>query len=199
MTGIVGEVVEGAAETAVGGAATESVLPWVILALVVTVIGLCIGSYAYGHHVEGLVLAKYQSDQKAAAEQMKANNAAALLDQQTKQQAAIDKINSDHTGAINDITKRRDTLVAANRSLTQRLYVATASAIAGPAVFQTGSAGPVDNATGTAALSIGSSVFFDNEFADADKLAVTLTAAQKVIANALLLCNGKLPGEVAAK
>lgn len=188
-------VVEDAAKSAVGGGATMSMLPWILLGLVVVFIGAMTAAFFEGKHIETTVFEKYVSDQKAAAEAQVAANKAALLTQALQQQAAMDVIKNTHAGALNEITQRRDALITANRNLTQRLYVATASSSVKSAdLHSAGSSGPGDNETGTAALSIGSSEFFLDEFAQADSDIATITALQQVVTEDRLVCNGSLPG-----
>jgi len=199
VTTAVEDVAESAAKTAVGSAATTSLLPWILLAALTVFIGAIGASFFYGKHVEELVFNAFVSAEAAKAQAQVASNKSALLKQAAVNQAAIDSINQTHAEDTSENLKRRDALLTANRNLTQRLYVATASSGSGGAVVPaSGTSGPVDNATGYAALSIGSSNFFIDEFSEADQLAIDLTAAQKLIIQDRLMCNGSLPGITSA-
>ena len=185
----------GLAEDAVGAATGGSSLPWVLLGGVVAILAAAATGYFYGHHVEELEFAAYRSAQTAAAAKQVADNKSALLKQQQADQAAMAKINQTHGEALNEITKRRDALLAANRSLSQRLYVHVASAgSAESAVSAPGTGGSVDAQAGVAALDQRSAEFFIDEFSAADRLAADYAALQQVIVNDRATCNGQLPG-----
>lgn len=184
---------EDAAKTAVGGAATPA-LPWLLLGGAVLVAAACAASFYYGHHVESLAFDAYKSQQAAVAAKQEAANRAALLVQQQADQAKMDQINQEHAGETDEIVKRRDALLAANRSLTQRLWVRTHSTDSKPAVPEVGASEPVDAQGSSAALSDGSAKFFIDEFAAADQLAADYAALQQVITHDREVCNGSLPG-----
>ena len=169
--------------------------PWLILGAVLTVLALVAASFGYGEHVEHLKLVAYQKAQTAAAEKQVADNKTALLKQQQADQAALAQINQTHGEALNEITKRRDALLAANRSLTQRLWVHVASAgSAEPAVSTPGTGGSVDAQAGVAELDGQTAQFLISEASRADQLAADYAALQQVIVNDHAICNGQLPG-----
>jgi len=201
---IVETAVEDVAKTAIGdvagtateGAASSTLLPWILLAVAVAMIALAFGAYRFGVHVEKQSFDAYVSKEAAAAQAQVASNQKALKDLAASDAAAMDALTQSHNEATNENTQRRDALLTANRNLTQRLWVATAGRpSSGPAaVPSTGASGPVDNATGYATLSIGSSSFFIDEFSEADQLAIDLAAAQQVIIQDRKVCDGSLPG-----
>lgn len=187
--------VESVAGTAVTTAAGGSVLPWVLLGAVVLVAGAALFGYVEGHRAEEAKFNLYKSQQAAAAEKQVAANKSALLAQQTVDAAQMAKINQTRGVQLNEITQRRDALLTANRDLTQRLYVRTASASRQPAgVLQTGAGGTVDAQAGAAALDQRSSQFFIDEFSAADQLAAAYAALQQVILHDRAVCNGSIPG-----
>src|ERR1700737_1700029 len=101
--------------------------PWLILGAFVAVIGTAAASFGYGHHVEYLAYMAYRKSQEAVAAKQVADNKAALLAQQTADFAKMAQINQTRSGEIDAITQRRDALLAANRTLTRRLYVRVSS------------------------------------------------------------------------
>jgi hypothetical protein len=188
-------IVTTAAETAVEGATGGSVLPWVLLGGIVVIAGAALFGYVEGHRAEEAKFNLYKSQQAAAAEKQVAANKSALFVQQQADAAAVAKINQTHAENLNEITQRRDALLAANRSLAQRLYVRTADAGKQPAgVFKTGASGTVDAQAGAAALDQRSSQFFIDEFSAADQLAADYAALQQVILHDREVCNGSVPG-----
>jgi len=193
--GIIETAAEDVAKTAVGGAAGSSMLPWLILGALAVVAGAAVGGYVYGHHVEEVQFDLYKTAQQAAAEKQVAANKTALLAQQQADQAEMSRINQSHGVQLNEITQRRDALLAANRSLSQRLYVGVAGTGWQPAQLpETGASGPVDAGDTQAALSVGSSEFFIREFAQADADLATIGALQQVVVHDREVCNGQLPG-----
>jgi len=185
----------GLAEDAVGAATGGSSLPWIILGGVVAILAAAATGYFYGRHVESLEFAAYRSAQAAAAAKQAADNKSALLKQQQADQAAMAQINQTHGEALNEITKRRDALLAANRALTERLYVHVASAgSTEPAVSSPGTGGSVDAQAGVAELDGQTAQFLISEASRADQLAADYAALQQVIVNDRATCNGQLPG-----
>jgi hypothetical protein len=185
----------GLLEDAAGAATGSSTLPWAILGAVVAIGAAAVGGYFYGHHVEALAFSAYQSAQAAAAEKQAAANKTALLAQQSANQAAMTKTSQTYAGEIDEITKRRDALIAANNSLTQRLYVHVASpSSAKPGVPETGASGPVDASASEVELPQQLNGWITDRFAEADRNAALVTSLQQVIVEDRLICNGQLPG-----
>jgi hypothetical protein len=173
--------------------------PWLILGAFLTVIGVAAAGFGYGHHVEYLALQAYQKSQEAAAAKQVADNRAALLAQQTADFAKMAQLNQVHTGDLNAITQSRDALLAANRNLTQRLWVSVSRPSSGAAVPQAASGVAMDAQAGAAALDQRSFGFFVNEFSAADQLAADYAILQKVIVDDRRVCNGELPGAAASQ
>lgn len=191
---------EDAAKTAIGGTATSSMLPWLLLTAGVAFAAACAASFYEGHHIESLAFDAYKSQQAAEAAKQVASNQAALRAQQAADQAKMEQIDQEHAGELNEITKRRDALLAANRSLTQRLWVRTSSApSAQPGVSETGTSKSLDAQTSSATLDQRSSQFFIDEFSAADQLAADYSTLQQVIIHDREVCNGALPGVPAEK
>lgn len=169
--------------------------PWAILGALLTVLALCAASFGFGHHVEYLALVAYQKSQTTAAEKQVADNKSALLAQQQADAAAMAQINQTHGVQLNAITQRRDALLAANRNLSQRLWVRTASADK-PAtgVSKTGSGGSVATDSGEVELPQQLASWLVDQFTQADNDAALVTSLQQVVIHDRLVCNGSLPG-----
>src|ERR1700737_4576393 len=145
--------------------------PWLILGTFVAVIGTAVASFGYGHHVEYLTYMAYRKSQEAVAAKQVADNKAALLAQQTVDFAKMAQLNQTHSGELNEISQSRDALLAANRSLTQRVYLRVPRASANAAVPQAASGVAVDAQASSTALDRRSAGFLIDEFSAADQLA----------------------------
>jgi hypothetical protein len=169
--------------------------PWMIIGGLMAVLAIGAGSFGFGYHVESLRFSAYQMAQTAAAEKQVGDNKTALLALQQKDQAALATINQTHRGALNEITQRRDALLTANRNLTERLWVSTASAGKQPTgVPKAGPSGPVDAQAGYTALPAGVGSWLVDQFTQADSDIATITALQQVVVHDREVCNGQLPG-----
>jgi hypothetical protein len=173
--------------------------PWLILGAFLTVIGVAAAGFGYGHHVEYLALQAYQKSQEAAAAKQVADNRAALLAQQTADFAKMAQLNQTHTGDLNEITQSRDALLAANRNLTQRLWVSVSRPSSGAAVPQAASGVAVDAQASSVGLPPDLANFLIDKFTQADRTAADYAALQQVIIQDRATCNGELPGAAAAQ
>jgi hypothetical protein len=188
-------IVEAAAETAVEGATGGSALPWLILGAVVVVAGAAISGYVYGHRVEEAQFNLYKTQQAAAAEQQVASNKTALLKQQQDDAAAMATINQTHAENLNEVTQRRDALLNANRDLSRRLYVVTASASKQPVgVSKAGASRPVDAQASEVELPQQLGTWLVGRFTEADDDANLVTVLQQVVVHDREVCNGSIPG-----
>jgi hypothetical protein len=174
--------------------------PYIIIAALVGLALVSVGSFGYGEHIETLLFDEYKSQQAAAAQKQVADNKTALLAQAQAEQAKMDQINLTHAGETDEIVKRRDALLAANRDLTQRLWVRTASA-GKPATVVPGAAAsePVDAGAGETALSPAVGSWLTDQFTQADTDIATIAALQQVVIQDRAVCNGALPGLPEAK
>ena len=174
--------------------------PYAILGGLLAVIALCVASFGFGHHVDHQAFVAYRETQAAEAEKQVAANRTALLDQQQADQAVMAKINQSRGDQINEITQRRDALLTANRDLSQRLYVAiSSSGSAKPAVPTAGTRGPVDDGGSQAEIPTTIAPWLIDQFTQADSDAALVGALQQVVAHDRAVCNGSLPGIVAAQ
>lgn len=177
--------------------------PYAILGALVAAVGLALSGYFYGHHVETLAFDAYKSQQAASAEKQIVQNHDAVAAVAASEAEGLRQIAATQKENIDELTKRRDALVAANSDLAVRLqhYLASAGRPA-TSVPQVAAGTRGSDAAGDAALSVGLQQFTGwaaDELYAADVLAVRLTAAQKVIEQDRLVCNGELPGIVVEK
>lgn len=163
-------------------------LAWIVVAA---------GAYYEGHHHEALAFDAYKAEQAAQAQKQITTNHDAVAAISASEADGLRKIAADAQESRNEIQKRNDALTAANAALSGRLWHYL-SARKQPASVPTAAAGgPADHAAGDAALPVGLQQFtgwLTGQFYAADKLAVNLTAAQAVIEQDRLICNGALPG-----
>jgi hypothetical protein len=165
--------------------------PYILLGALLTAIGFMLGAYFYGRHAETLIFDAYKAQQTAVAEKAaadSANRARAAEDEAAIKQNAIA---STYQEQVNALVKTRDSLIAAAGTV-HRVYVRVASP-GNAIVSKTPSGGPGDNADNSATLDSGSASFFYNEFTAADQLADQLAAAQQVIMQDRMTCNGAAP------
>lgn len=172
--------------------------PSAILAELVFVLGLCFGCYEWGHHNESLVFEAYKSQQVSKAETQVADNKGALLDQERQQSAALAKIVENQRGTIDEITKRRDALLADNQRVSQQLrsFLTGASSTAALVSSSTAGARGSDEA-GDATFSerlAKLSQFNTSQFGAADIDAAKITALQAIVDEDRRICTGALPG-----
>lgn len=177
--------------------------PYVVLGALVGAIGLALGGYFYGHHVETLVFDAYRAKQATLAAQQIVSNHDAVAAVSASEAAGLRQITTTQQESLNELTKRRDALVAANSDLAQRLqhYLASASRPATP-MSQVAAGASGSDAASDPSLSVGLQQFtgwLTGQFYEADVLAVRLTAAQAVISQDRLVCNGELPGVAVAQ
>lgn len=163
--------------------------PYKLLAGALAAIALALGGYLYGHHIEALAFDAYKAEQGAAAEKAEAT---AEANARVAEQAATQRltaVTSTYQEQINALTQTRDSLTAAVDAGNQRLYVHVAgSAHAG--VPQAAAGGPVDHADAVARLSPDTADELIALASRADGVAEQLAAAQQVIAQDRLTCNG---------
>jgi hypothetical protein len=172
--------------------------PYVILAELAIVLGLCFGSYQWGSHNESLVFEAYKSQQASKAEEQVADNKGALLDQERQQSAALAKIVQDQKGNINEITQRRDALLADNQhlSLQLRRFLTGSSSTAALVSSSTAGTQGLDGASDAAFSErlAKLSEFNTAQFGAADLYIAQISALQAVVAEDRKICNGVLPG-----
>lgn len=172
--------------------------PWAILAGVGAALALALGGYFYGHHVESLAFEAFKAQKVAAAEKQVVSNHDAVAAISASEAAGLRTISATQQEQINDLTQRRDALVANNDDLARRLQQHLArpgKPAASVPQAATGTGRP--DAAGDATLSVGLQQFtgwLTQRFYEADTLAVRLTAAQAVIQQDREICNGSLPG-----
>ena len=165
--------------------------PYILLGALITAIGLMLGAYFYGRHAETLVFDAYKAQQTAAAEKAAADSANRARVAEDAAAVKQNAIASTYQEQVNALVKTRDSLIAAAGTV-HRVYVRVASP--GNAVMpKVASGGSGDHADSSAALDSGSASFFYNEFSAADQLADQLAAAQQVIKQDRLTCNGAAP------
>jgi hypothetical protein len=165
--------------------------PYILLGALVTALGLMLGAYFYGRHAETLVFDAYKAQQTAVAEKAAADSANRTRAAEDAAAVKQNAIASTYQEQVNALTKTRDSLIAAAGTV-HRVYVR----VAGPGnavVSKASASGPSDNADSSATLDSGSASFFYNEFSAADQLADQLAAAQQVIQQDRLTCNGAAP------
>lgn len=172
--------------------------PYVIIGELVLVIGLCFGSYEWGHHNESLVFEAYKSQQGSKAETQVADNKGALLDQERQQSAALAKIVQDQKGSIDEITKRRDALLADNQrvSLQLRKFLAGASVKPAGVPGTAAIAGQPQAEEDPAFLErlARLSQFNTGQFGTADVDIADYNALLAIAEDDRLRCDGSLPG-----
>lgn len=173
--------------------------PYVLLGGLLAVIAIATASFGFGHHVEYLSLVAYQKSQEAAAEKQLVANQTALNAQREADQAEMAHINQTHSGDLNEVTQRRDALLAANRNLTQRLWVATSPSVAKPVVSSSGAGGPVDAGGNQTEIPPTLAPWLIDRFTEADNDATLVTALQQVVVHDREVCNGSLPGVTPAQ
>lgn len=172
--------------------------PRVIIGELLLVIGLCFGCYEWGSHNETLVFEAYKSQQAAKAETQVADNKGALLEDAKQQSAALAKIVENQKGNIDEITKRRDALIADN----QHLAVQLRGYLTGAGVKPTGghdtttAAGQPEAEEDPAFLErlARLSQFSTNQFGTADVDIADYNALLAIAEDDRLRCDGTLPG-----
>lgn len=163
--------------------------PWAIVGALVAAIGLAIGGYFYGHHVEALAFDAYRAQQAAVAQKAEADAQAAARAAEQSYDAKLADATAAYQENLDALTKRRDALERQLADGSQRVYV-TVARPGGNGLPQTApGAGRADEAV-PAALSQRSAEFFAGEFAEADQLAGLVNLAEQVIAQDRQTCNG---------
>jgi hypothetical protein len=163
--------------------------PYMLLAALIAAIGLALGGFSYGRHTEQLAFNAYKSQQAAIAEKAAADSQAHARAVELAAEEKQVQIAQTYQEQINAISKTRDSLIAAAGS-DHRVYVRV-SRPGADGVPKAAASGSVDNADSSAALDVGSASFFYHEFASADQLAEQLAAAQQIIRQDRLTCNGQ--------
>jgi hypothetical protein len=170
---------------------------WKIIGALAALLIVAGGAYYEGHHHEALAFDAYKAQQAVAAQKQVTTNHDAAAALSASEAAGLRRIAADAQESRNEIKKRNDALTAANADLSGKLWKYLNAGKRPASVSASAAGGPVDHAAGGAALPVGLQQFtgwLTNQFYEADKLAVNLTAAQQVIEQDRLICNGSLPG-----
>jgi hypothetical protein len=155
------------------------------------------GAYYEGHHHEALAFEAYKAQQAAQAQKQVTTNHGAVAAISASEAEGLRRIAADAQESRNEIQKRNDALTAANADLSGRLWKYLGARKQPASVPTVAAGGPDDHGASDAALPVGLQQFtgwLTGQFYEADKLAVNLTAAQAVIEQDRLVCNGALPG-----
>ena len=207
---IVETVAADAAKTAVGGAASGSLLPWLLLGAVLVVGGAAAGGYAYGHHVEALAFDAFKSQQTAVAEKELAD---AQADARQKEQVATSKMaftDASYQTQLqtlqdqnHDLQQTETAAVVAlhNGTLRLRYVSAGTGGASGNQITAAATGSDAAGASGpTAELPVPVGGFLLAESARADELAVLdagraqrVTALQAIVTQDRQTCNGVAP------
>ena len=163
--------------------------PYILLGEIAAAIAIAFGAYLYGHHVESLVFDAYKAQQAAVAEKAVADSEAKVRAAENDANVKLTAISSSYQEQINALQKTRDTLTAAVDAGNKRLYVhvtrpSTNSVPATPA------GGSSSDGETTAQLSPDTSRQLVDLAARADAIADQLAAAQAIIAQDRMTCNG---------
>lgn len=171
---------------------------WKWIAGLVLVAGAAIGGYWKGHHDESMVFTQFKATAAARAEKQVASNQTAVAAISASEAAALQATNQQLQESNHEATKRRDALESERSVLLGQLRQRLACPVSkGAVVPEAAGRGPGAHAASDAALPDGLADLYDfngREFYEADQLAIKLTAAQQVITNDRLTCNGSLPG-----
>lgn len=155
------------------------------------------GAYYSGHHREALAFDAYKAQQAAQAQKQVTTNHDAVAAISASEAEGLRRIAADAQESRNEIQKRNDALIAANADLSGKLWRYLHASKQPASVPTVAAGGPADHGASDAALPVGLQQFtgwLTGQFYAADKLAVNLTAAQAVIEQDRLVCNGALPG-----
>lgn len=163
--------------------------PWVIVGALVAAIGLAVGGYFYGHHVESLAFDAYRAQQAAVAQKAEADAQAAARAAEQNYDSKLADATAAYQENLDALTKRRDALERQLADGSQRVYVTVARPRGNGVPETAASAGRTDQAV-PAALSQRSAEFFAGEFAEADQLVGLVNLAEQVIAQDRQTCNG---------
>lgn len=175
-----------------------SPLLWKVVGGLIALLLVASGSYYEGHHHEALAFQDYKNQQAAVAAKQVASNQTAVAAITASEAEGLRKIAATRQEQVDAIKKTNDALVAANSDLADKLQrYLTRTGGRRPIVHQAAAGPGGSDAASDAALPVGLQQFtgwLTGQFYEADRLAVNLTAAQQVIEQDRLICNGQLPG-----
>lgn len=163
--------------------------PWAIVGALVAAIGLAVGGYFYGRHVESLAFDAYRAQQVAVAQKAEADAQAAARAAEQNYDSKLADATASYQENLDALTKRRDALERQLADGSQRLYVAIARPSGDGVSKASPGAGRTDEAV-PAALSQRSAEFFAGEFAEADRFVELVNLAEQVIEQDRQTCNG---------
>ena len=163
--------------------------PWAIVGALVAAIGLAVGGYFYGHHVESLAFDAYRAQQVAVAQKAEADAQVAARAAEQTYDSKLADATAAYQENLDALTKRRDALERQLADGSERVYV-TVARPGSNGVPQAATAPGRADETVSAALSQRSAEFFAGQFAEADRLASLVNLAEQVIAQDRQTCNG---------
>lgn len=171
-----------------------------VLGILVAVLLIAGGSFYGGHHYEALAFDAYKAKQGEQAAKQVTTNHDAVAAISASDAAGLRVIAANAQESRNEIQKRNDALVGTNAALSDtvsRLRTRLAgSGIQSAALSQAATGGSDDHGSSGAALPDGLEQlvkFNSARFLEADDDAINLTAAQAVLTQDRLICNGALP------
>lgn len=164
-------------------------LPYKLIAIAAAFLSCTLGGYFFGHHVEALAFDAFKAKQAAVAAQATADAQAHARAAEESYATSMSAAQTSYQENLDALKKRRDALEAALSAGPQRVYV-TASRPAAGSMPQASTGTSGTGETIPTALSFGSSKFFVDEFAEADRLASLVNYAEQVIEQDRNTCNG---------
>jgi hypothetical protein len=162
--------------------------PYLILGVVLSSITLAFSSFIYGKHIEDAKLAVYKAQQITIQEKAKADSEAKVRSIEQQADSKINDISSNYQSQINALEKSKDSLSASVNAGSKRLYVRAYC----PDVSKAPPSESIDHGETYTRLSNDTANRLINLAERADEISIQLAAAQQVIAQDRITCNGDI-------